>query len=107
MTQLCEGQPESSGAHPLPQQSKTILNNSIVTLKISGRQGRWHTKGSKQIAKGLAKRELRSADEILQLRKKASQNRYRQMGKRDRSKRKQKINTSSRQSKIRNKGRKR
>lgn len=104
MTQLCEGQPESSEAHPLPQQSKTIPNNSILTLKFLGRRGRWHTKGSKQAAKGLAKKELRSADEILQLRKKASRNRYRQMSKRDRSKRKQqKINTSSHQSKIRNK----
>ncbi|XP_065897947.1 ATP-dependent RNA helicase DDX54-like [Dysidea avara] len=96
VAQLCEGQPESSETHPLPQQR---------------RRGKWHTKGSQQAIKGSAKRELRNADEILQLRKKASRNRYKQMGKRDRSKRRQqKSNTSStHQTKIRNnsKGRKR
>lgn len=63
--------------------------------------GRWHMKGSKQASsKGAGKRELRTTDEILQLRKKAAQNKYKQLSKSQRAKRKQRT-MSSHQTKAR------
>lgn len=47
-------------------------------------------KGSKQASKEAGGRELRTTDEILQLRKKRVQNKYKQMSKSERAKRRQK-----------------
>lgn len=57
-------------------------------------------KGLKQTSKVTGKRELRTSDEILQLRKKAAQNKYKQMSKSERAKRKQ-HNIPSRHTKTR------
>ena len=47
-------------------------------------------KGSKQTSNEAGGRELRTTDEILQLRKKRVQNKYKQMSKSERAKRRQK-----------------
>lgn len=104
MSQLQEGQPETSVAQ-LPQiHSKvTVLIKSCYTSFLGRRGGgRWHTKGSKQATKEeTGGRELRTTDEILRLRKKASQNKYRQMSKNERAKRRQQRKVPSHRSTTR------
>lgn len=68
-----------------------------VFLLERRRGGKWHTKGSKQATKVIGKRELHTTDEILRLRKKAAQNKYKQMSKSERAKRRQQRSTSSHQ----------
>lgn len=67
----------------------------MTLVFIGRRQGRWHVKGPKQTTKGTGKRELRTTDEILQLRKKAAQNKYKQMSKSERNKKRHHRSMSS------------
>ena len=79
------------------------LNEVCDNLVLLGRRqgGRWHVKGSKQVTKVAGKRELRTTDEILRLRKKAAQNKNKQMSKGARAKRRQHQSLSSHQPKTR------
>jgi len=78
-----------------------------LNVVIGRRRGRWHVKGPKQTTKGTGKRELRTTDEILQLRKKAAQNKYKQMSKSERAKRKHQQSMSSYKTKTRKTGKRR
>lgn len=106
MSQLQEGQGEPSDLH-LPhghRKALLVLLNENFDISFLGRKkrgGRWHVKGSKQGSEGTGTRELRTTDEILQLRKKAAQNKYKQMSKSERAKRRKQRSMLSHQAKTR------
>lgn len=103
VSQLQEGQPEASGVQPLHNHHREynylMENNFVVLLLGKRRGGRWHAKGLKQASKGAPKRELRTTDEILRLRKKTAQNKYKQMSKSERAKKKHRQSMVSQQTK--------
>ena len=86
-----------------PRKITGSLNEYFRQVCVLGRKrgGRWHVKGSKQVTKVAGKRELRTTDEILRSRKKAAQNKYKQMSKSGRAKRRQHQSLSSHQPKTR------